>query len=187
MLGASRASTARRPRSGVNAGRAWRQWATNHRAAAAMLGGLIGVHIASVLGFWLGGFHLFRLDYNTGNGFVEVPKASATTQFLVGGLSHYLDGVFFAVVFAVAVAPMLPIRSTVVGNLAKALIFGTVLALLALFVTAPYVFAPLAGIHDSLISFHLGWKYVVSVLLFHWIYGLQLGLIYNPLDDEEVH
>jgi hypothetical protein len=148
---------------------------------------LIGVHIASVLGFWFGGwfgdFHLVRLDYNTGNGAVELPNATPTVQFLVGGLSHYLDGVFFAVIFAIAVSPILPIRATFLGNVVKALIFGTVLGLLALFVTAPYIFGPLRGVHDPWVAFHAGWEYVASVLLFHWIYGVHLGLIYNPIED----
>ena len=171
-------------RSGHNAETAWRRWVTQHRAVSAMLGGLVGVHVASLLGLWFGGFHLFRLDYDTANGAVYLPKATPTQQLLVGGLSHYADGVFFALIFAVAVAPRIPLPSTAIGNLAKALIFGTVLALLALFVTAPYVFGPLRGVHDSLIAFHAGWKYVLSVFLFHWIYGAQLGLIYNPIDDD---
>jgi hypothetical protein len=181
MRGAAAASRGR-PWPDLNAETSWRRWVSRHRAAAAMLGGLVGVHIASVLGVWFGGFHLFRLDYNTGNGAVYLPKASPTEQFLVGGISHYADGVFFALIFAVAVSPRIPLPSTVIGNLAKALIFGSVLALLALFVTAPYVFGPLRGVHDPLIAFHTGWKYVVSVLLFHWIYSAQLGLIYNPID-----
>lgn len=164
---------------------AWRRWATRHRVLAAMLGGAVAVHVTTLLGFWFGGFGLTRLDYNTANGMVYLPDASPVQQFLVGGLSHYVDGVFFAVVFAIAISPRLPLRATAVGNLAKALIFGTVLALLALFVTAPFVFGPARGIHDPLVAFHAGWKYVLSVLLFHWLYGLHLGLIYNPLDDDD--
>jgi hypothetical protein len=164
---------------------AWRRWATRHRVLAAMLGGAVAVHVTTLLGFWFGGFGLTRLDYNTANGKVYLPDATPVQQFLVGGLSHYVDGVFFAVVFAIAISPRLPLRATAVGNLAKALIFGTVLALLALFVTAPFVFGPTRGVHDPLVAFHAGWKYVLSVLLFHWLYGLHLGLIYNPLDDDD--
>src|SRR5260370_1225331 len=171
-------------KAGTNAETAWRRWATQHRAVAAMLGGLVGVHIASVLGAWFGGFHLYPLHYSTGNGAVYLHKATPTVQFVVGGLSHYADGVFFGLIFAVAVSPLLPLPATRAGNLVKALVFGTILALLALFVTAPYAFAPLRGIHDPLIAFHLGWKYVISVLLFHWIYGANLGLIYSPLDED---
>jgi hypothetical protein len=164
---------------------AWRRWATRHRVAAAMLGGLVGVHVASLLGFWFGGFGLTRLDYNTANGMVYLPDGTVLQQFLVGGLSHYADGVFFAVIFAIAISPRLPLPGTAVGNLAKALIFGTVLALLALFVTAPFVFGPTRGVHDPLIAFHSGWEFVLSVFVFHWLYGLHLGLIYNPLDSDD--
>jgi hypothetical protein len=180
-----RTRKAARSKASANADTAWRRWTTQHRAAAAMLGGLVGVHIASVLGAWFGGFHLYRLDYSTGNGAVYLHKATPTVQFIVGGLSHYADGVFFGLIFAVAVSPLLPLPATRVGNLAKALIFSTILALLALFVTAPYAFAPLRGIHDPLIAFHTGWNYVISVFLFHWIYGANLGLIYSPLDEDQ--
>lgn len=185
-LVAPQAQPSQRGRSGsVSVAHAWREWATNHRVLAATLGGAIGVHVSSLLGFWFGGFGLTRLDYNTANGMVYLPHGTAIQQFLVGGLSHYVDGAFFAVVFAVAIAPRLPIRATPFGNLCKAMIFGTVLAILALFVTAPFVFGPTRGVHDPFVAIHAGWNYVLSVLLFHWIYGLHLGLIYNPLDDAD--
>jgi hypothetical protein len=60
-----------------------------------------------------------------------------------------------------------------------------VLGLLALLVTAPFVFGPTRGVHDAFIAFHSGWKYPLSVFLFHWIYGLHLGLFYNPLPGDD--
>jgi hypothetical protein len=174
-------------KAGANAETAWRRWATRHRAAAAMLGGLVGVHVASLFGFWFGGFGLDRLDFNTANGAVYLPQATHIQQFLVGGLSHYTDGVFFGLIFAVAAWPLLPLPATRLGNLAKAMIFSTVLALLAAFVVLPLAFGPLYGRHnDLLLAFHLGWKYAFSILLLHWIYGAQLGLIYNPLDEDQL-
>jgi hypothetical protein len=165
----------------------WRRWATRHRVAAAMLAGLVGTHVATLLGFWFGPFKLTRLDYNTANGGVYLPNASPLSQFLYGGLSHYLDGVFFAVIFAVGIAPRLPFGSSARGNMLKALAFSTILALLALFVTAPYVFGPtFTGVYDPLISFKKGWNNVFSVFLWHWIYGAHLGLIYNPVDEPSV-
>lgn len=163
---------------------AFRSWAARHRVVAAALGGLIGVHVASLLGFWLGGFGLTRLDYSTANGMVYLPKEGHFEQFLAGTLSHYADGPIFAIIFVVGVAPLLPLPSTLAGDLGKALVFGTVLALLALFVTAPFVFGPARGVFDPLIAFHSGWQYVVSVLIFHWVYGLHLGLIFNAVSGE---
>lgn len=177
-------------RTQIHALHAFRRWATEHRIVAASLGGLVGVHVSSLLGFWFDGFGLVRLDYNTANGMVYLPDGSAMQQFLVGGLSHYADGIFFAVIFAVGISPRLPLNCSPLGNLGKGLIFGTVLAILALFVTAPFVFGPTRGVHDPLVALHSGWQYVLSVLVFHWLYGLHLGLIYNPLqtkDADAVH
>lgn len=165
----------------------WRDWSTQHRLLAAMLGGIVAVHISSLVGFWMGGFGLTRLDYNTANGTVLLPGGSLTQQFVVGGVSHYADGVFFAVLFALALSPVMPLRATRLGNIAKSLIFGTVLALLAIFVTAPFVFGPAKGVHDPLAGVHAGWNYILSVFVFHWLYGLHVGLIYNPYDRVGEH
>lgn len=164
----------------------WRRWASQHRVASATLAGLIAVHMSSVLGFWFGGFGLTRLDWNTANGLVYWPKGSPFEIFMVGWTSHYLDGVVFSVLFAVALHPRMPWRNTELGNAAKGLVFGTVLAVVALAVLTPLVYAPARGADAGFFSSNFGWKYMVAVFLFHWIYGLHLGLIYNPLPDEDV-
>jgi len=71
---------------------------TEHRVAAAALGGIVAVQVASLLGFWLRGFGLSELDFNTANGAVYLPQATHIQQFLVGGLSHYIDGAVFALI-----------------------------------------------------------------------------------------
>lgn len=162
---------------------AWRSWATRHRVWAALLAGLVAVHIGTVVGFWLGDFGLTRLDWPTANGLVYVPDASPVAQFLIGGLSHYLDGILFALVYAIALAPFLPFGSTAVGNLAKGLVFGTILAVLALLIMTPLVYAPARGSEAGFFSHNFGWSYIVGVFIFHWVYGLHLGLIYNPDDS----
>lgn len=164
---------------------AWRRWATVHRVQAALLAGLVAVHVGTIIGFWLGDFGLSRMDWPTANGLVYVPKASPTVQFIIGGLFHYVDGVFFAVVYAIGLAPFLPFRPTAAGNLAKALLFGTVLAVVALLIMTPLVYAPARGSVAGFFSSNFGWSYIISVFIFHWVYGLHLGLIYNPYDGKE--
>jgi hypothetical protein len=80
-----RARTRARYRARANAEFAWRRWATEHRVAAAALGGIVAVQVASLLGFWLRGFGLSELDFNTANGAVYLPQATHIQQFLVGG------------------------------------------------------------------------------------------------------
>ena len=163
---------------------AFRGWATRHRVSAALIAGLVAVHVGTIFAFWMGGFGLTRLDWPTANGLVYLPDAGATTQFLVGGAFHYVDGIFFALVYAIALAPFLPFRASAAGNLAKGLLFGIILTILALAVMTPLVYAPASGSEAGVFSIDLGWNYMLSVLVFHLIYGLHLGLIYNPYDEE---
>ena len=166
---------------------AFRMWATKHRVLAALLAGFVAVHVGTIIAFWFGGVGLTRLDWPTANGLVYVPDAGPTVQFILGGAAHYLDGIIFALVYAIALAPRLPVRGGGASvNLIKGLLFGVVLGVLALLVMTPLVYAPARGSHAGFFSTGLGWNYMLSVMIFHVIYGLHLGLIYNPYDEDKV-
>jgi len=164
--------------------RVWRTWATRHRVLAALLAGLVATHIATACGYWFTGVGLARLDWNTANGFVYTPTASPVAKFLVGGVFHYLDGIVFAVVFVCALHPLLPWRNTQLGNLAKGLAFGTLLAILSVAFMTPHVYGPARGLDPGFLSLNLGWKYLAAVFVWHWIYGIHLAIVFNPLPDE---
>ncbi len=164
---------------------AWRRWATTHRVASALLAGIVATHISTVLGLWFGGFGLVRLDWNTANGLVYLPDAAPLAQFLIGGAFHYVDGIVFAVLFAVAVHPRLPWSSSEVGNVLKGLAFGTILAVIALAVLTPLIYAPARDSVAGVFSSNFGWKYILGVFLFHWVYGAHLGLIYSPVSTRD--
>jgi hypothetical protein len=34
--------------------------------------------------------------------------------------------------------------------------------------------------HAGFFSANLGWKLVLAVFIWHWVYGMNVGLIYNP-------
>ncbi|MFC1443101.1 hypothetical protein ABUW04_33165 [Streptacidiphilus sp. N1-10] len=159
----------------------WRLWATRHRLAAALMAGLVATQVATIFGYWFPGVGLPRLDWNTVNGLVYVPFASALEKFAVGGVFHYADGIVFAVVFACALHPLLPWRNTVLGNIAKGLAFGTLLAIVAVAFMTPRVYGPAMGADPGFLSLHLGWKYILAVFVWHWVFGLHLALLYNPL------
>src|SRR5690606_13286200 len=106
-------------------------------------------------------------------------------QFLFGGFMHYLDGVIFALLFAIALHPRISGRNSEVGNIVKGLLFGTVLAIIALAILTPLIYAPARDSVAGFFSSNFGWKYILGVFLFHWIYGLHVGLVYSPMDPEE--
>lgn len=179
----SRISPAVFKSNGLAHGMAWRRWATQHRVASALLAGVVATHISTVLAFWFGDFGLFRLDWPTDNGRVYLPHMDPIIQFLVGGAMHYLDGIAFAVLFAINLHPRLPWANSQIGNILKGMVFGTVLGTISLTVLCPLVYGPALGAQAGVLSSNFGWKFQVSVLLFHWIYGAHLGLVYSPLDE----
>jgi hypothetical protein len=110
---------------------------------------------------------------------VYTPGASPLVQF-TGGIFHYVDGIVFTLLFVVALHPRLPWRNTSRGNMAKALTFGTILAVLSVAVMTPLVYAPAMGAHAGFLSLNFGWIFVMAVFLWHWLYAVHLGVIYNP-------
>ena len=162
---------------------------TRHKIATALLAGFVATHLATMFGYWDHLFGLKVINFNYGNGLqVFAPTgpshASYVTTFLVGGGIHYLNGLCFAVLFVFVVHPLIPIRNTALGNLAKGLIWGTALAIMSAAVMTPYVF--LTQLHLGFFSHRAGFWFVAGLFFWHWIFGATLGTIYNPLPDAEV-
>jgi hypothetical protein len=155
---------------------------TDHRVSAALLAAVVATHMATVIGYWMPGIGLPQLDWNRINGSIYTPNLSPDLQFLSGGVFHYLDGIVFTVVFVVAVYPLLRWRSTTFGNALKGLLFGTILATISCAFMIPRVYFPAADV--GFFSHNLGWQLLLAVFVWHWVYGLHLGMIYNPSDRD---
>jgi hypothetical protein len=163
----------------------WRAWVASHPIGGSLLAGAVATQFATVFGIWFGGFGLPAVNWPVANGelILGVPVGTAPTAavYIVGELSHFTDGVFFALLFALLFHPLVPLRNTLLGNLIKALLYGTVLALISASWWVPAVYVPH---HAGFLSSSLGWKLVFAIFLWHWIYGYFLGTVYCPQPRE---
>jgi hypothetical protein len=152
-----------------------------------MLAGAVAVQFATVFGIWFRGFGLPQLNWPVANGQlilgipISTPPTAAT--YFVGEVSHFLDGVFFALLFALLFHPLVPLRNTLLGNLIKALLYGTVLGLISAAWWVPAVYVPH---HAGFLSTSLGWKLTFGIFLWHWIYGYFLGTVYCPQPQDRL-
>jgi hypothetical protein len=159
----------------------WRAWVTAHPVAGSLLAGVVATQLATVFGIWFTGFGLPSLNWPTANGALIIPKASVGAQYFAGELSHFTDGIVFALLFALLFHPFVPVRNTLAGNLIKSLAYGTVLALISAAWWVPTLLAPH---HAGFLSTSLGWKLTFGIFLWHWIYGYFLGTVYCPMPKD---
>ena len=159
----------------------WRAWVAGHPIGGSLLAGAVATQFATVFGIWFPGFGLPSLNWPVANGElilgIQVGTPPTAATYLVGELSHFTDGLFFALLFALLFHPLVPLRNTMTGNLLKALLYGTVLALISAAWWLPAVYIPH---HAGFLSTSLGWKLTFGVFLWHWIYGYFLGTVYCP-------
>jgi hypothetical protein len=163
----------------------WRAWVARHPIGGSLLAGVVATQFATVFGIWFTGFGLPSLNWPKFNGElilglpVGAPGPVAGATYFAGEISHFADGVFFALLFALLFHPLVPIRNTILGNLLKAFLYGTVLAFISAAWWVPAVAAPH---HAGFLSAGLGygWKLTFGIFLWHWIYGYFLGTVYCP-------
>ena len=161
------------------ANRAWRIWVTKHPIGGALLSGFVATHIATVFGFWFHGIGLPDLNWPLTNGFVVDPKGSIPVQFAIGEFIHGFDGLVYTLIFAVVLFPLFKWRNSSLGNMGKALIFALVLGTFSAGFMVPYVYYPHFG--AGIFASGFGWKTVFAIYLWHLVFGVNLGMMYNPL------
>jgi hypothetical protein len=158
---------------------AWRVWVTKHPIGAALLSGFVATHIATVFGIWFHGIGLPNLNWPVANGAVVDPTGSIPVQFALGEFIHGIDGLVFTLIFALFIFPLFKWTNSSGGNMAKALVFSAVLATISAGFLVPYVYDPHFG--AGIFSSGFGWKTVFAIYLWHLIFGVNLGTMYNPL------
>ena len=168
----SRARSARTPQ--------WRRIVAERPILGAVVAGFVAMQIATVTGYWYSGINLSNLDWPAFNGALIIPNGSPGQQLVVGAIFHALTAMCFAIVFALLIHPLLPWRNTTAGNMVKALLFGLVLATLSALWWVPALFPAL---NAGFFSANLGWKIVLGIYLWHIIWAVNLGALYNPAED----
>ena len=103
---------------------------------------------------------------------------------LFGGGVHYAQGLCFALIYAFGIHPLMPIANTVLGNFAKAIIWGLILGHDERGVVDQPLPEPRRPgqerrhLHDQSGPTS---QWLVAVYLWHIVYGFTLGAFYQPL------
>lgn len=165
--------------------------------SSALIAGLIATHVATMAGLWFDGARLPKFDFNSLNGYLVLGLsygfANPAQNFVIGGAIHYTSGILWGLIFGLIVHPMMgrtvkPLAAmTPTVNYVKGLLWGLTLWIISSALWMPLLIGPLfapigVGVGPFLTSFGpYGVQAVLTNLLWHSIWGLNLGLLYNPM------
>ena len=171
----------------------WRLLANERPLVMALVAGLVATHIATITGYWFHGIGLETLQFPQFNAYLlfrpelgsefGVFEISPTVRLVTGWIVHTFTGVVWALVYAVVVLPILKWKN----NMSKALLWGVILATISALWWVPVLFPEFdLGFFSRNFDVDNGFLGVVAIYLWHAIYAVNLGLIYNPMSKAEL-
>jgi len=188
---------------------------SDNKLVAALLAGFIATHIATITGFWYEIFNFPIMDWSRWNGtyLVGFGNQSAVAYgtgiasdfevFITGYLLHTFTGMALALAFVFMIGPMMPTLSSnaKLNAVLKASVWALALGVLSFAVIVPLVdaynndpgwFSLDLKLPDTNEiqeggegALHPGWKTPIAVIIWHLVYGIQLGSFFSPKEGAE--
>jgi hypothetical protein len=178
----------------------WYNWVNAHRVGAIVLVGVIATQMGTYFGYVFPAVGLPVLPWPLYNGILgttlnvdgadalnrvfaggqfDAVFATSGESFFVGNALHFVNGIVFAILFAVLFRDAVPIKNTFGGNIAKGLLYGVIMTIISAGLLVPYAYVPHQGYGLFLFDGPDGWKLPFAILVWHLIYGFFLGVLYQ--------
>jgi hypothetical protein len=174
----------------------WYDWVYHHKVGGIVLVGVIATQLGTYFGYvfpavglpvlpWplyngiLGTTFADGLNGATAGGAFDPVFATSSDSFFVGNSLHFVNGIVFAILFAILARPMMPFRNTHGGNIVSGLVYAVVMTIISAGLLVPYAYVPNQGYGLFLFYGPDTWKLPFSILVWHLIYGFFLGALYQ--------
>jgi hypothetical protein len=178
----------------------WYDWVNTHRVGAIVLVGVIATQMGTYFGYVFPAVGLPVLPWPLYNGILgttlnvdgadavnrvfaggtfDAVFATSGESFFVGNALHFVNGIVFAILFAVLFRDALPIKNTFGGNISKGLLYSVIMSIISAGLLVPYAYVPNQGYGLFLFDGPDGWKLPFAILVWHLIYGFFLGVLYQ--------
>jgi len=177
----------------------YQRWVYRHPIGGAALAGFLATQVATIWGYYGIGIGLPSLPFPAYNGLLfSRPSVAADfsdfgnpSSWWLGQSIHYVNGIAFALLFALVAYKSLPTFFGKFKSVQKGMVFAIIQTIISLGFLFPYVYAPKSGF--GIFSFGDNafgnnpdhWKLPFAVLLWHLIYGALLGLLYDPIGPDD--
>jgi hypothetical protein len=180
--------------------RRWQEWVDNKPILSLIVVGIIATQLGTYFGYVFPAVGLPVLPWPLYNGILASsitdgfnaatvidPETGATVipgfavsgdAFFMGHSLHFVNGIVFAVLWGVLFRE--DVAKWVKNNIARGLLYGVIMTIISAGLLVPYAYVPEQGYGFFLFDGPDGWKLPFGILIWHLIYGLFLGLLWNP-------
>jgi hypothetical protein len=164
----------------------WYNWVDRNRVIGIILVGLIATQLGTYFGYVFPAVGLPTLPWPLYNGVLGAPATDYGTagSFFVGQSLHFVNGIVFAILYAVLALPLMPFRNTKGGNILSGLLYSVVMSIISVGLLVPYAYVPKQGYGLFLFYGPDKWKLPLGVLVWHLIYGFFLGALFVTRSQE---
>jgi hypothetical protein len=170
----------------------WQQWVNERPILSLFTVGVIATQLGTYFGYVFPAFGLPVLPWPLYNGIlgttiadgfngaVATDGAFAVTSdaFFVGHALHFVNGIVFAVLWGVLFRE--DVHRFVKNNILNGTLYAFIMTIISAGLLVPYAYVPEQGYGLFLFEGEDGWKLPFAILVWHVIYGIFLGLLWNP-------
>ncbi len=178
----------------------WRDWVERSPILSLFVVGIIATQLGTYFGYVFPAVGLPVLPWPLYNGILASsivdgfnaatvidPETGATVipgfavsgdAFFMGHTLHFVNGIVFAVLWGILFRE--DAARFIKNNVLNGVVYGVIMTIVSAGLLVPYAYVPEQGYGLFLFDGPDGWKLPFGILIWHLIYGIFLGLLWNP-------
>ena len=169
----------------------WQDWVENKPILSLAIVGVVATQLGTYFGYVFPAFGLPVLPWPLYNGILGTTIANgvngatvdqafgvSSNAFFVGHSLHFVNGIVFAILWGIMYRE--DVARFFKNNVLNGISYAVVMSIISIGVLVPYAYVPKQGYGLFLFDGPDGWKLPFGILVWHLIYGVFLGLLWNP-------
>ena len=168
----------------------WQDWVENKPILSLFVVGIVATQLGTYFGYVFPAVGIPVLPWPLYNGILgttivdgfngTAAEGFAVTSdaFFVGHSLHFINGIVFAMLWGVLYRE--DVARFFKNNILNGASYAVIMSIISAGLLVPYAYVPNQGFGLFLFDGPDGWKLPFGILIWHLIYGVFLGLLWNP-------
>ena len=168
----------------------WQDWVENKPILSLFVVGIVATQLGTFFGYVFPAIGIPVLPWPLYNGILGTTIvdgvngagvegfAVSSDAFFVGHSMHFINGIVFAMLWGIMYRE--DVARFFKNNILNGASYAVIMSIISAGLLVPYAYVPNQGFGFFLFDGPDGWKLPFGILIWHLIYGVFLGLLWNP-------